>query len=942
MRQQQKEHFTKQSSTIAGQSFSVELSAKLFETVYGSLYRYKEAAATRELLCNMLDSHEMRDRLYKIMASHYTSVLSIPQARVSKFLAPKGTKPVVHLPDSLEPWLEMRDYGIGLSLEQIVGSPIPAAFDEVLIQGNVVVKDDEIPEGVPVIGEPAYLEGELVFRNPDNNEVVRGPGLYTTLFRSTKSEDDGQIGSFGLGSKSPFAVSDSFTVESRYEGKIHRFLMYLNANRIPCCDIVTKNLETRDPLPEDTEEYNGLTVRVPIKNTEYGRYADELERLGFVMEPEMLPIVENDKHFNGFGQLNRDNRINNTYVQSDKNGTHYAVMGGVSYPIDTDQLPSHLSSILSRFPTTYTFFDLGELNVPPSREDLDYGEYTRGSLENALEKLRDSVVSEAITAVESASRSGPLLVFYTKERYRNLYGSSFVSLLNERIPEDPRIMKEGLLRTPGYEPELNHDYIQTLPTYPETIKSNDKFYRVTEFTSWSRVDDSALEVGDFNNKSPWIVICDEMRANVQKCKTLATRSGKNVFMFTPDPHLVKHRNSKMGKIYHNAKEMRARIRKWCGTSKDMDYIAFADALSEYFDGIVDPNSIKFTSEMDYDRLVVEGNLGIMKMRFHQHSRNARGGYTFEGTDVPGTELMKIAETGARMVYVEMSNRDVVSEMNGTHMSPKDIDRLWSFIKSIKTYDTETSELTISSQGKKWAKENSYHPDLFLVRRKAVPFLKRNSQYFVPIQDFIQEFVEHFKDMFEVGSVSWFTGQKQNIKTTIGRMDYYRWICQNLKNDDLYQQVDKLEIKLRKSYKRVQAAVKIREDLLKGRETYYKVFKETFKEINELLDPYLLRDQADNSGSKKHQQYVHQYQTLLGKLTRILGLEEHNILLASPAGSRRSRVRNETQRKQTIRKQIELYLLAQYVAESYKPVMGNKLLGKDQFMKTLLGTISPSR
>jgi len=52
-----------------------------------------------------------------------------------------------------------------------------------------------------------------------------GPGLshedalvlYTTYFESTKNNDNNSIGGFGLGSKSPFAYVDQFTVDSVFK-----------------------------------------------------------------------------------------------------------------------------------------------------------------------------------------------------------------------------------------------------------------------------------------------------------------------------------------------------------------------------------------------------------------------------------------------------------------------------------------------------------------------------------------------------------------------------------------------------------------------------------------------------------------------------------------------------------------------------------------------------
>ena len=69
----------------------------------------------------------------------------------------------VHLPTQMEPHFHVRDFGVGLSHEDCMK-------------------------------------------------------LYTTYFYSNKTDRNDSVGCLGLGSKSPFAYVDSFTVESYYEG----------------------------------------------------------------------------------------------------------------------------------------------------------------------------------------------------------------------------------------------------------------------------------------------------------------------------------------------------------------------------------------------------------------------------------------------------------------------------------------------------------------------------------------------------------------------------------------------------------------------------------------------------------------------------------------------------------------------------------------------------
>lgn len=111
--------------------FRIRNSAKAFSILSSGLYANKIRAIIRELSCNAYDSH--------VAAGKSTE----------KFL--------VHLPNTFEPYFSIRDYGTGLSHDQVVN-------------------------------------------------------IYTTYFESTKTASNEFIGALGLGSKSPFSYTDNFTV----------------------------------------------------------------------------------------------------------------------------------------------------------------------------------------------------------------------------------------------------------------------------------------------------------------------------------------------------------------------------------------------------------------------------------------------------------------------------------------------------------------------------------------------------------------------------------------------------------------------------------------------------------------------------------------------------------------------------------------------------------
>lgn len=165
-------------------AFSIKATGKAFRILSDGLYSDKIMAVIRELSCNAYDAH---------------------------VAAGNKDKPFeVHLPNRLEPWFSVKDYGTGLS----------------------------------------------------DDQVMR---LYTTYFDSTKTESNDFIGALGLGSKSPFSYVDSFTVTARHNGVLRTYTAYIGEDGVPS---IAKMAE------DYTDEPNGLEVSMPVKMNDYELFYD--------------------------------------------------------------------------------------------------------------------------------------------------------------------------------------------------------------------------------------------------------------------------------------------------------------------------------------------------------------------------------------------------------------------------------------------------------------------------------------------------------------------------------------------------------------------------------------------------------------------------------------------------------------------------------------------
>jgi len=86
----------KQDVQVSGEfktsGFKIQTNSKAFEILSSNIYTHKERAVIREISCNARDAH--------IAAGHNDPIK-------------------VHLPTKLEPWFTVRDFGIGLSDEDV-------------------------------------------------------------------------------------------------------------------------------------------------------------------------------------------------------------------------------------------------------------------------------------------------------------------------------------------------------------------------------------------------------------------------------------------------------------------------------------------------------------------------------------------------------------------------------------------------------------------------------------------------------------------------------------------------------------------------------------------------------------------------------------------------------------------------------------------------------
>ena len=289
--------------------FRIRNSAKAFSILSSGLYANKVRAIIRELSCNAIDSHTA---------------------------AGKADTPFdVHLPNSLEPWFAIRDYGTGLSHEQVTN-------------------------------------------------------IYTTYFESTKTNSNDFIGALGLGSKSPFSYTDNFTVTAIQNGHKGIYTAFINEQGVPS---IAKMMD------EETSEPNGVEVKFAVDDRyDFDKFKQEAREVYTWFKQRPVITGASTFKFEDVEYIDRD-IIPGVHTAKHMRGSMAVmgnIAYPIDVP-QAESALGELSRLVRC--GLVIEFNIGELDFQASREGLSYIPETVASIKSKLEALNavlaDKIAEEA-------------------------------------------------------------------------------------------------------------------------------------------------------------------------------------------------------------------------------------------------------------------------------------------------------------------------------------------------------------------------------------------------------------------------------------------------------------------------------------------------------------------------------------------------------------------
>lgn len=234
-----------------------------------------------------------------------------------------------------------------------------------------------------------------------------GPGLsheevfkiYTQYGASTKRDSNVAVGQLGIGSKSGFAYSDSFTIVSCNGGKRRTYVAVLDETEKGTINLLDE---------ADCGEETGISIQIAIRPDDIQEFTNKAKNLFKFFNPR--PDINVDLPPETPVKMRLKTGV--IYDKEHDGGEWLAVMGCIPYRLNLDQInvtnDADDKTGIGYWVTKLSgalFFDIGEVHISASREELKYSKSTKKAIVTRFTELVDEFVSNTLTAINVGSFS---------------------------------------------------------------------------------------------------------------------------------------------------------------------------------------------------------------------------------------------------------------------------------------------------------------------------------------------------------------------------------------------------------------------------------------------------------------------------------------------------------------------------------------------------------
>jgi len=317
--------------------FSIEDQGMIFEILRNKMYSDPIRAICREISCNARDAHRE---------------VGTPERPIQ-----------ITLPNDLEPFYKVKDWGPGISPERMVN-------------------------------------------------------IFIRYAASTKRSDNLQTGGFGLGAKTPFSYSDTFTILTVYNGVEYNYACFIDETKVGKLALLSSS---------PTDKDNGTELIIPAnKYHDYNLFKDATYKS--TKHWDVKPIIKG-------GSIN--------YKEDDEpviSGEGWAVFNegwnkdtkiiidGIEYPIDASELRKFADRKLldNCSAQIRLYFGVGELTLAANREQVYLDNRTKSMIADRILEMKNSIKDQVESRLKSIDNLWNAQIFFHKELHGSFSNVEFL------------------------------------------------------------------------------------------------------------------------------------------------------------------------------------------------------------------------------------------------------------------------------------------------------------------------------------------------------------------------------------------------------------------------------------------------------------------------------------------------------------------------------------
>lgn len=290
-------------------------------------------------------------------------------------------------------------------------NPLLATIREIVANALDVTKSKKVEIQLPTQIEPIFIVRDYGCGLSEEDML----GLYTKYGKSTKRDSNNAIGGFGIGRFAPLSYTDSFIVRSVHKGHKHSYIIRVDEND----DTIVSQIESTK-----TNEADGIYVQVGIKKEDTSEFFKIFKKTLWYRQSEIQLLNESwgessmgkPQESNEIFDLYEFNRYWDDVSHYGDNS--YVLMGGIPYKVnESDEWFMFKKGVVYKA-------EIGEFKLHHSRESLEYNPQVKEALKKASQKMFDKLNAELGSQMDKAETfyEASEIMHKAMEIYRQRFG----------------------------------------------------------------------------------------------------------------------------------------------------------------------------------------------------------------------------------------------------------------------------------------------------------------------------------------------------------------------------------------------------------------------------------------------------------------------------------------------------------------------------------------